>query len=133
LSDQVFWRKIPRSIRHASEGILYVLQTQQNARAHLVIAALVILGGVGFRLSRQEWLVLTITIGLVWAAEAFNTALEVLVDQLSPEIHPAAKICKDVSAAGVLVAAVVSVFIGLLIFGPPLWRTVQSAAGFFSR
>ena len=59
---------------------------------------------------------------MVWAAEFFNTALEVIVDLASPQKNHLAKIGKDVGAAAVLIAAGASVVVGLLIFGPPLWQ-----------
>jgi len=57
---------------------------------------------------------------LVWLAEFLNTAFEVLVDLASPEIHPLAKISKDVGAASVLIAAILAVIIGILILGPAI-------------
>jgi diacylglycerol kinase len=77
--------------------------------------------GLWLGLSRVEWAILALTIGLVWTAEFINTALEATVDLASPDIHPLARIGKDVGAAAVLVAAILSVVIGLLILGPPLW------------
>jgi diacylglycerol kinase len=57
----------------------------------------------------------------VFVAEFLNTAIETVVDLASPEIHPLAKIGKDVGAAAVLVAALAAILVGLLILGPPLW------------
>jgi diacylglycerol kinase len=62
----------------------------------------------------------------VWVAEFVNTAFEALVDLLSPNLHPLAKVGKDVAAAAVLIAALASVVIGLLILGPPLWARLAS-------
>ena len=59
--------------------------------------------------------------GLVFVAEAFNTALEAVADLASPEHHPLAKVAKDVGAGGVTLAAIAAVIAGLLILGPPLW------------
>jgi diacylglycerol kinase len=57
---------------------------------------------------------------MVIATETINTALEVAMDHLSPEIHPEVKIVKDVSAGAVLLTAMTAVVVGLLILGPPL-------------
>jgi len=59
-------------------------------------------------------------IGLVWAAEIFNTSIEALVDLISTELQPNAKIAKDTGAAAVLILSFVAVMVGLLILGPPL-------------
>jgi diacylglycerol kinase len=98
-----------------------MLHTQPNARIHAAATLFAIALGAWLGLSRVEWAVLALTIGLVWMAEFINTALEAAVDLASPDIHPLAKVGKDVGAAAVLIAAITSVIVGLLIFGPPLW------------
>jgi len=104
-----------------------VLQTQQNARIHLLIALLVLIVAALFRVSRVEWILLLVMISIVWAAELFNTAVEVIIDHISPEQQRFARISKDVSAAGVLITAVISILVGGLIFGPRLvswWASI---------
>ena len=64
-----------------------------------------------------EWLLLINLIGLVWAAECFNTAVEATIDLITDKYHPLAKIAKDTSAAGVAALAITAAIIGLLIFG----------------
>jgi diacylglycerol kinase len=85
--------------------------------------AVIVLGFL-LKITNVEWITLFLTIGLVWMAELFNTAIEALVDLISPEHHNTAKICKDVSAGSVVVSALISILVGLLIFGPPLWRWI---------
>ena len=76
--------------------------------------------GIFLQLGWQSWAILFLAIGLVWTAEFVNTALEAIVDLASPEMHPLAQVGKDVGAAAVLIAALVSALIGMLILGPPL-------------
>ncbi len=97
------------------------MHTQKNAWIHSVASLLVILLAIWLQLSIQSWSILLLAIGLVWMAEFFNTALEALIDLASPQIHPLAKIGKDVGAAAVLVSAFFAALIGFLIMGPPLW------------
>jgi diacylglycerol kinase len=108
------------SFRYAFSGLKYVLTTQRNAWIHAAITIGVILLGIVLHLPVVQWIILLLTIALVWTAEIFNTALEALVDLVSPQPHPLAKIAKDVSAGAVLISAIASVAIGLLIFLPPL-------------
>ncbi len=109
-----------RSFRHALSGLQYVLRTQRNAWLHALATACV-LGLAGWLgLARAEWALLVLAIGLVWSAEFVNTALEAAVDLASPDLHPVARIGKDVGAAAVLVASAAAGMIGLLILGPPL-------------
>lgn len=110
-----------RSFGHAAAGIVYVLKTQRNARIHLGMAVGVVVLGLVLRLPRLDWAVLAITIGMVFIAEFVNTVVEALVDLVSPEVHPLARVAKDVSSGAVLVLAIVAVVVGLLILGPPLY------------
>ncbi len=109
------------SFGHAFSGWWFVLRTQPNAWIHAIASVAVILMSFWLRISRQDWAMLLIAIALVWIAEFINTALEAVVDLASPSQHPLAKLAKDVAAASVLVAACVSVLIGLLVLGPALW------------
>lgn len=110
------------SFKYAFAGLRYVLITQHNAWIHTTITAVVIIVAAFLELSFQDWGILLLAIGLVWTAEIFNTALEALVNLVSPQTHPLAKIAKDVSAAAVLISAIISIGIGLLILLPSLIR-----------
>ena len=114
---------------HAFSGLFFALRTQRNMPIHLVIAAGVIGLGVWLGLSTTQWAVLALTIGSVLAAELLNSSLEVVVDMVSPDYHPLAKRAKDVAAGAVLLAAMVSVLVGLLILGPPLWAQLMRLFG----
>jgi diacylglycerol kinase len=98
-----------------------MLRTQRNAWIHAVISTAVFALSLWLGLDRVDWAVIILTIALVWMAEFVNTALEALVDLASPDLHPLAKVGKDVAAAAVLVAALTAAVVGLLILGPPLW------------
>ena len=56
--------------------------------------------------------------GMVLAAEGFNTAIERLVDLVSPDFHPVAGDVKDVAAGAVLICAIAAAIIGMIIFIP---------------
>ena len=114
------------SFQHAYNGWWYVLRTQRNAWIHAVISTAVILLALWLRLPLFHWAMLFLTIALVWISEFINTALEAVVDLASPELHPLAKVGKDVGAAAVLLAAITSVLVGLLILGPPLLEKLKA-------
>ena len=104
------------SFRYALNGILLGFKTQRHLRIHFVLAVLVLFAGFVWRLSRSELLVLVSAISLVILAELFNTALETVVDLVTSEYHPLAKVAKDVAAGAVLVAAVNAALVGVLLF-----------------
>lgn len=114
------------SFRDAFRGLLFVIQNERNARIHLLFSGLVAAAGVLFRISNLEWLVLILTIAMVWITEIYNTALERLINLVHPEWGEEAGICKDISAAGVILSALISIVVGLLIFGPRLYRSAAA-------
>ncbi len=117
------------SFRHAFAGWWYMLRTQRNAWIHAVLSTLVFACGLWLGLGRLEWAMIVFAVALVWMAEFVNTALEAVVDLASPDLHPLAKVGKDVAAAAVLVGAATAVLIGLLILGPPLWARLSVLFG----
>ena len=119
-----FFRSRVRSFRYAFAGWWYVIRTQRNAWIHAVASLAVLAMALFLRLGPRDLAVLILAIGMVWMGEFLNTAIEAVVDLASPEIHPLAKIGKDVGAAAVLIAALASVLVGLLIMGPPLWTVI---------
>lgn len=119
-------RQITRleSFKYAFQGLSYTFRTQRNAQIHLVITCIIVpIGGI-VGLPLEHWAILTLTIGLVMAAETINTAIEVAMDHLSPNIHPQVKIVKDVAAGAVLLTAITAIIVGLLLLGPPLLRFI---------
>ncbi|HTU92272.1 MAG TPA: diacylglycerol kinase family protein [Gemmataceae bacterium] len=110
------------SFRHAFAGWWYVLRTQHNAWIHALASIAILALALWLGLGSTEWAILILTIAVVWVAEFVNTAVEASVDLLSPDIHPLAKIAKDIAAAAVLIAALAAVVVGLLVLGPPLWQ-----------
>jgi diacylglycerol kinase (ATP) len=120
-NDQSELVKRLKSFQFAIEGCGYVLKTQKNAKIHGFITIGVVLCGLWLGLSRYDWVLLLLTIALVWMAEFINTALEAIVDMTMPNPHALAKVAKDVSAGAVLLVSCAAVLTGLLILGPPLW------------
>lgn len=109
-----------RSFRFAFEGIAYVFRTQKNAQIHLVVIIIVCFLAIWLALPLRDLALVFMTIGLVLGAEFFNTAIEALVDLVSPDHHPLAKIVKDVCAGAVLICSILAVLVGICLFGPLL-------------
>jgi diacylglycerol kinase len=109
-----------KSFKYAFDGIKTAYKNEPNLRIHTIFAFLAISTAGILGISTIEWLLLTFTIFYVITFELLNTVLEALVNLVSPEISPHAKIAKDVSAACVLLAATMSVIVGLSIFLPKI-------------
>ncbi len=110
---------------YAIHGFRHALQTQRNMRIHLVIACLAILLGIVLSLPLSSWLAVLICIAVVLGLECMNTAIEHTVDLLVQEYRMHAKHAKDCAAAAVLVAAVVSLIIGILVYGSALLHVLE--------
>ncbi len=114
------------SFKYAGQGVGFAFANEQNFRIHLVIAVLAIVAGFIFGISLTEWVTLAILIGLVLAAELFNTSIEATIDLQTSEIHPLAKKAKDSASAAVLVLSIVAFVGGIIIFIPKflslVWR-----------
>lgn len=107
-----------RSFRFAFIGLWTILKTQHNAWVHAAATFVVVAAGLCLRITAHDWCLLVLSVMAVWSAEALNTAFEFLADVTSPEYHTTVKHAKDVAAAAVLLAAIGSVVIGALVFGP---------------
>ncbi len=109
---------VAASFGYAFAGLTAAWRSQPNVRIHLLVAAGVVAAGLLLRIAPAGWAIVALAIGLVVAAELFNTALEAVVDLVSPQDHPLAKRAKDVAAAAVLVAALAAVAAGAaILFG----------------
>ena len=119
---QYDFKKQLRSFGYAWKGIRCCVGKEQNLSFHLIATVVTVIAGFTFGISRTEWMIVLLCIGAVIAAELFNTAIEKLVDLVSPERHPIAGQVTDIAAGAVLVCAVAAAMVGLLIFTPYLTR-----------
>jgi len=112
------WRARLKSFVFAFAGLNYFFRREHNAWIHAAAAILVLIVSLMMRLRAMEMIAILLAIGIVWIAEMFNTAIEKIMDHLSPAYHPEVKVIKDIASAAVLVAACLAVLIGLTIFIP---------------
>ena len=119
-SENSEWAKFIAGFGHAFRGLHYAFNTQRNVRVHIAMALLAIIASVLLHISPLEFALIFIAITGVFIAEMFNTVMELCVDLASPQYHPLAKIAKDVAAGAVLANAILSIIIGLFVFGPHL-------------
>lgn len=106
------------SIKHAIRGGWTLFSTQTHAKFHALATLAVIIAGIVCKVTISEWVFLIIAISIVWTAEAFNTAIEFLADEVSLEFRELIKKAKDVAAFAVLVTAMSASIIGILVFWP---------------
>ena len=113
-----FLRKRIGSFRNAARGVNHLIRTEVHAKIHLVCSAAVVGFAVFFSISVEEWCLVILSAGLVWAAEAVNAAIERVVDLASPGHDSIAGQAKDLAAGAVLLAAFAAAAVGLFVFMP---------------
>jgi diacylglycerol kinase (ATP) len=121
-TESFSFRKRGMSFKFAFQGIRQFFIHTHNAWIHLTATVGVAIAGFYFDLSTPEWLFLIVAMGMVWTAEAINTAIEFLVNLASPGYNKLAGTIKDIAAGAVLLAAVFAAIIGLIIFIPHILK-----------
>ncbi len=113
------------SFKYAFKGIWVVASKEINFQIHIIAAIIVLLLGYLLNIREKEWIIILLCIAIVMAAEAFNSAIEKLVDIVSPDINPKAGKIKDIAAGAVLITAIASAIIGLIIFIPKILKLIN--------
>ena len=113
-------RKDPlyKSFGYAFQGIFTCIRNERNMKIHCGAAVLVVIAGIVLGLSVTEWCICLGLFGMVMSLELLNTAVEAVVDLVTQERKPLAKIAKDTAAGAVLIAAIMAAVVGLIIFVP---------------
>lgn len=115
---KTFIKKRIKSFGYAFQGIGNFIRKEPNAWIHFTAVVVVTSLGIYYGISATEWCIVILCFGLVLMAEAFNTAIERLVDLVSPDFHPLAGTIKDVAAGAVLLGAIAAAIVGCIIFIP---------------
>ncbi len=113
-------KRFEKSFGYSIEGLKYAYKYEQSMFIHLIVTALVIIVNIIFNVTAFEWLITFLAIGMVLASELINTAIEAVVDLVTMEIHPLAKIAKDCGSAATFVLAMMAAVIGLIVYVPYL-------------
>ena len=110
-----------KSFRFAFRGIKAVFISENNAKIHLAASIIIVSAGIFFHLDLSEWLWIALSISLVWITEAINTAIEKIVNVVSPSYNKTAGEIKDIAAGAVLLAAIFASVTGACIFIPKIF------------
>ncbi len=109
-----------KSFKYAINGLKILIRNEHNSRINLVAMIIAIVLGIILKISNIEWIAIVIVIGFVFSTEIINSAIEKLADFVSPDYHETIKKVKDLSAAMVLVCALVSLIVGIIVFIPKI-------------
>ena len=121
-------KRLGSSFGYALAGFASAIQTETNWKIGLAESLVVILASWYLNISKYDWIVVIILIGLVLSAELFNSAIEKTVDLLTSDQHPGAKLVKDFSAGAVVIIIIASAIVGVMIFLPYFEKWLTSTA-----
>lgn len=119
------FKKRVKSFGYAFQGIAALIRDEHNSRIHVCVMLAVVMAGMFFGITANEWSLVCICFGMVLMAEAMNSAIEAIADMVMPDRHPLIKKAKDVAAAGVLFTAMAAVAVGLIIFMPYVLKALS--------
>jgi diacylglycerol kinase len=119
-------KKRLQSFKHAFNGLLILLREEHNSWIHLFVTVCILVAGFAFGISAGEWIAVIFCIGIVFALELVNTAIENMADFVSKEYHTSIKKIKDLTAGAVLAGAIAATAIGLIIFAPKIIKSICS-------
>ncbi len=114
------FRQWLRSANFAIEGILHGARTQRHLRYHFFSAAVVLLFSYIVGVTRDEFIMVSFAVIIVLASEMLNSAIEAVVDILSPEYAEKARIAKDIAAGAVFITAFGAAVLGYIVLFPYL-------------
>ena len=118
-----------KSFGYSMDGLIYAYKYEQSMLIHVIATIGVVIANILFKITSFEWLVTLLSIGMVLAAELVNTAIEAVVDLVTLEIHPLAKIAKDCGSAATFVLAMMAAAIGCVVYIPHIIEIVKNFIG----
>lgn len=111
-----------RSFLFALQGFRTALRQERNIKVMLAGGAFAVAMGVILRIDAVSWAIVLVCCGMVIAAELLNTAIETVVDLVSPEFHPLAGQAKDIAAAASWVLSLTAAVVGVIVYANALVR-----------
>jgi len=119
------YRDFSESLKIALTGIAYLFLYHDNMRTIFLAGVAAFLAGIVFHLRGMEVAVLCITISVVFIAEMFNTAIEMIIDMGTRKYHTLIKLVKDIAAGVVLIASLNAIAIGVILFLPKILQLLK--------
>ena len=114
------FKRFIKSFGYSIDGLKYAYKYEQSMLIHVIATIAVITVNLLLKVTGMEWLITLLAIGMVLSAELINTAIEAVVDLVTLEIHPLAKIAKDCGSSANFVLALMAAAIGLVVYVPYL-------------
>ena len=120
LSREKNKRKFSSSVKNCLNGFKFININEDNFKREIFIGIIALILSYLLKINKTEFIIIIIVIGLVLVTEIINTAIERLVDLVSPEYNKIAGEVKDIAASSVLLMCIFSLVVGVIIFVPKI-------------
>ncbi len=117
---QLGFKRFLRSFKFSFDGLKYAYFHEQSLILHVIVMAIIIAFAVGFNITPIQWVITLIMGALILVTELFNTSIEAVVDMVTEEYHPLAKVAKDTASAACFVADLMATGMWLVVFVPKI-------------
>ena len=114
------FKRILKSFKFSFDGLKYAYTHEQSLALHVIVMIVIIACGFGFKISPIQWVITLVMGALILVAELFNTSIEAVVDMVTQEYHPLAKVAKDTASAACFIADIVAAGMWLTVFSPKI-------------
>ena len=114
------FKRVLKSFKFSFDGLKYAYTHEQSLALHLMVMVLVITFGIIFRITPMQWVITLVMGALILVGELFNTSIEAVVDMVTEEYHPLAKVAKDTASAACFVADMIAFGMWLVVFVPKI-------------
>lgn len=114
------FKRVLKSFKFSFDGLKYAYTHEQSLALHLIVMAIVITFGIIFRITPMQWVITLVMGALILVGELFNTSIEAVVDMVTDEYHPLAKVAKDTASAACFVADMIAFGMWLVVFVPKI-------------
>lgn len=114
------FKRILKSFKFSFDGLKYAYAHEQSLALHVIVMAIIITCGIAFQITPIQWVITLVMGALILVAELFNTSIEAVVDMVTEEYHPLAKVAKDTASAACFVADMVAFGMWLVVFIPKI-------------
>ena len=114
------FKRVLRSFKFSFDGLKYAYLHEQSLVLHVLVMVIIVTCGVGFKITPMQWVITLVMGALILVAELFNTSIEAVVDMVTEEFHPLAKIAKDTASAACFIADITAAGMWLVVFVPKI-------------
>lgn len=114
------FKRVLKSFKFSFDGLKYAYTHEQSLALHVIVMTIIIACGIGFKITPIQWVITLVMGALILVAELFNTSIEAVVDMVTEEYHPLAKVAKDTASAACFVADMIAAGMWLVVFAPKI-------------